>query len=199
MTRQTDDMMFAEDKYYIDKVLTGDESAFSFLVEKHKHMAYTLALRMVKIREDAEEVAQDAFVKAFYSLKNFRYESKFSTWLYKIIYHISITRLRKKQFEVISIDDDYYRNFDITETGHFLDQLSLKEQNGLIHKAIGRLSAEEGAHITLYYLGESSIKELATITGESKSNIKVKLYRARKKLWILLKNKFKDQTITQYE
>jgi len=192
-------MQYSDDKYYIDKVLQGDVHAFSYLVEKHKRMAYTLAFRVVKCREEAEEIAQDAFVKAYQSMSSFRFESKFSTWLYKIIYHLSISRLRKKQVENISIDGENNRTFDIMEADHFINQMSRHEQYNLIHEAIGRLNPDEGALITLYYLGEKSIKELKAITGDRESNIKVKLFRARKKLWDLLKNGFKDQIIELYD
>jgi RNA polymerase sigma-70 factor (ECF subfamily) len=162
-------------------------------------MAYTLALKLVQIPEDAEEIAQDGFVKAYQSLNQFKGESKFSTWLYKIIYHAAITRLRKKQMEIISIDDNQNRNFDVCETDHFLNQLTIEEQNNSVRIAIDRLPDEDRALITLYYLNECSVKEITTITSDSESNVKIKLFRARKKLWDLLKYRFKDQTIEQYE
>ncbi len=192
-------MEFRDDTYYINQVLRGNVNAFSFLVNKHKRMAYTLALKLVQIPEDAEEIAQDAFVKAYQSLKDFKGESKFTTWLYKIIYHTSISRLRKKQKDIISIDDDQNGNFDVRETDHFLTQLTIEEQNTLVRTAIDRLLDEERALITLYYMNECSIKEITSITGDGESNVKIKLFRARKKLWEMLKYRFKDQTIEQYE
>jgi len=174
-------------------------NAFSFLVEKHKRMAYTLALKLVQVPEDAEEIAQDGFVKAYQSLKQFKGESKFTTWLYKIIYHTAISRLRKKQMEIISMDNDQNRNFDVCETDHFLSQLTIEEQSVLVRTAVDRLPAEERALVTLYYLNECSVKEITNITGDSESNVKIKLFRARKKLWDLLKYRFKDQIIERYE
>jgi RNA polymerase sigma factor (sigma-70 family) len=191
-------MQFHDDTYYINKVLRGNVNNFSHLVEKHKRMAYTLALRLVNSPEDAEEIAQDAFVKAFQSLKDFKGESKFSTWLYKIVYHVAISKLRKKQLETYSINDDF-RNFDVTETDHFLNQMSIEEQNMLVRTAIEKLPADERAIITLYYLNENSVKEITSITSDSESNVKIKLYRARKRLWELLKYRFQDKTIEQYE
>jgi len=73
------------DEYYIDQTLNGNVNAFAFLVEKYKHMVYTLAIRIVKDREEAEEVSQDAFVKAFKNLDKFKGDSKFSTWIYKLL------------------------------------------------------------------------------------------------------------------
>ena len=191
-------MQFRDDTYYINKVLRGDVNAFSQLVEKHKRMAYTLALRLVSIPEDAEEIAQDAFIKAFQSLNDFKGESKFSTWLYKIVYHVSISRLRKKQMETISIDADF-RNFDVSETDHLLTRLSIEEQNTLVRTAIDRLPPDEKAIITLYYLNDSSVKEITGVTGDSEANVKIKLFRARKRLWELLKYRFQDKVIEQYD
>ena len=192
-------MEFRDDIYYINQVLHGNMNAFSFLVEKHKRMAYTLALKLVQVPEDAEEIAQDGFVKAYQSLKQFKGESKFTTWLYKIIYHTAISRLRKKQMEIISMDNDQNRNFDVCETDHFLSQLTIEEQSVLVRTAVDRLPAEERALVTLYYLNECSVKEITNITGDSESNVKIKLFRARKKLWDLLKYRFKDQIIERYE
>lgn len=192
-------MQLYDDKYYIERILRGDVQAFSHLVEKHKRMAYTISLKLVSIPEDAEEIAQDAFVKAFQSLGEFKGECKFSTWLYKIVYHLSISRLRKKTPEIISIDDEHYRNFDVKETDHFLTRLTLEEQNKMVHNAVNRLPAEDQALITLYYLNESTVKEITVITGDSESNVKIKLFRARKRLWELLKYNFKDQIIEQYD
>jgi RNA polymerase sigma-70 factor (ECF subfamily) len=191
-------MQFHDDTYYINKILRGDVNAFSQLVEKHKRMAYTLALRMVNSPEDAEEIAQDAFIKAFQSINDFKGESKFSTWLYKIVYHVSISRLRKKQLETISIDADF-RNFDVGETDHLLTQLTIEEQNTLVRTAIDRLPTDEKAIITLYYLNDSSVKEITGVTGDSEANVKIKLFRARKRLWELLKYRFHDKVIEQYD
>ena len=153
-------MKFRDDSYYITQVLHGNTNAFSFLVEKHKRMAYTLALRLVQVPEDAEDVAQDSFVKAFQALDNFKGESKFSTWLYKIIYNISIARLRKKQLKAVQIDDEQNRNFDVSETDDFLTRLTTEEQNAILRYAIDQLPAEEKALITLYYMNDSCIKEI---------------------------------------
>jgi RNA polymerase sigma factor (sigma-70 family) len=192
-------MEFRDDTYYINQVLHGNVNAFSYLVDKHKRMAYTLALKLIQIPEDAEEIAQDGFLKAYQSLGQFNGESKFTTWLYKIIYHTAISRLRKKQMEIVSIDDHQNRNFDVCETDHFLTQLTIEEQNKTVRIAVDRLPAEDRALITLYYLNECSVKEITAITSDSESNVKIKLFRARKKLWDLLKYRFKDQTIEQYE
>jgi RNA polymerase sigma factor (sigma-70 family) len=192
-------MRFHDDPYYITQVLQGNINAFSCLVEKYKRMAYTLALKLIQVPEDAEEIAQDGFVKAFQALDSFKGESKFSTWLYKIIYNLSMARLRKKQLKITSIDDDQNRDFDVCVTNDFLTKLTMEEQNVILRSALDQLPAEEKALITLYYMNDSTVKEITNITGDSESNVKIKLFRARKKLWELLKYSFRDKIIMAYE
>src|SRR6188768_2609141 len=96
----------SSDSELIDKVLGGDTAAFSDLVTRHQRYVFTLALRFTKSREDAEEIAQDCFVKAYRSLASFQRASKFTTWLYGIVYHTSMTFLRKKRLDIASIDNE---------------------------------------------------------------------------------------------
>ena len=88
-----------EDHILIEKVLAGDSNAFSGLIDRYKDMVYTLAIRIVKNNEDAEEVAQDSFIKAFEKLDSFKGSSKFSTWLYTIVYRTALTKVRKKKVD----------------------------------------------------------------------------------------------------
>ena len=92
------------DQIYIDKVLQGDTNAFAYLINKYKDMAYTIAIKIVKSHEDAEEVAQDSFLKAYEKLDSFKGNSKFSTWLYTIVYRNSITKIRKKKSLMFEIE-----------------------------------------------------------------------------------------------
>jgi RNA polymerase sigma factor (sigma-70 family) len=173
-------MSLKEDSYYISEVLSGNTSAYAKLVERYQSLAYTLALRMVKNSQDAEEIAQDAFVKAYASLKNFRGKSKFSTWLYRIIYNTSISMLRKKQVEMVKIDEKPEFTFNLVHHDN------LNEENEFtlkaLEKALEILDADERFLITLYYYKDVSVDEISEITGLSSSNVKVKLFRSRKKL-----------------
>jgi len=99
-------MEFLDDSFYIEKVINGDTSAYTNLVNKHKDMVYTIALRIARNHQDAEEIAQDVFLKAFQSLESFRQKSKFSTWLYRIVYNTAISKIRKKQPEVTALDEN---------------------------------------------------------------------------------------------
>ncbi len=183
------------DEYYIQQTLKGNLNAYTFLVEKYKHMVFTLSIRIVKNREEAEEIAQDVFVKAFKNLKNFKGDSKFSTWIYKISYYASldVLKLNKRQISSENIDSFKERNLGNTEDS--LKFLHDKERKKIINDALFKLSEEERVIITLYYFEEIPVKEIAKIVDLSEDNIKIKLFRSRKKLAGLLKNVIVPNTI----
>lgn len=188
-------MNYQEDSYYIKKVLQGDMASYAILIEKHKSMAFTIALRLVKNREDAEEIAQDAFLKAYSSLAGFKSDAKFSTWLFKIVYNTALSRLRKKQLDSTSLENTGEVIYEGSSVVDGLDSLHIKERKKIISEAVGRLKEEESIAITLFYLNENSIKEIEEITGYSNSNIKILLHRGRKKLLFELKKILKEETV----
>ncbi len=192
-------MQFQDDTYYIEKILLGDVNAFSYLVEKHKRLAYTFALKLIKSPEDAEEIAHDGFVKAYQSLKDFRQESKFTTWLYKIIFNLSVSWLRKKRLEFNSIDDGKFNTLNIAETENLFSSITNKEQSLMIRGAVDKLPDDERVVITLFYLNECAVRDITEITGFSESNVKVKLFRARKRLWEMLRFMYLDQNVKEYD
>ena len=176
-------MKFESDKYYIDKVLNNDISAYTMLIEKHKNMVFTVALRILKNREDAEEIAQDAFVKVFQSLKSFKNESKFSTWLYRIVYNAAISRTRKKQIETTGIDTNIVENYSVDDIIGESKKMSNDEQKQLISRILDKLEPEDNALIQLFYYQECSTEEIGIIMNLTQSNVKVKLHRLRKRLF----------------
>lgn len=188
-------MNYREDNFYISKVLQGNLSSFAILVEKHKGMAYTLALRIAKNQEDAEEIAQDAFMKVYNSLSTFKQDSKFTTWLYKIIYNTAISRFRKKHIDSYSMDESSIADSVHEQEDDGLDILHHQERKRIISMAISRLKEDEGVALTLFYLNENSIKEIEEITGFTDSNIKILLFRGRKKLLFELKKILKDEIV----
>lgn len=188
-------MNYREDSYYINRVIKGNLASYGVLVEKHKGLAYTLALRIAKNHEDAEEIAQDAFLKAYHSLNSFKQESKFSTWLYKIIYNTAISRFRKKHIESFSLEETATAETYTEERIDGLDALHQKERKRIISEAISRLKEEEGVVMTLFYLSENNIREIEEITGFSNSNIKILLHRGRKKLLLELKKILKEEIV----
>jgi RNA polymerase sigma-70 factor (ECF subfamily) len=188
-------MHFQEDQYYIDKTLDGDKHAFGKLIQKHEKYAYTLALRIVKNPEEAEEIAQDSFLKVFQRLKSFEGKSKFSTWLFKIIYHESIRRLRKtKQFH-ISLDQIQESEQNQAEFVDGMNSLLEKERKELIQNALEKLKPSEAAILTLFYLDEQSIKEIEQITNLTEGNIKILLHRGRKSMLGILNKNFDPKMI----
>ena len=170
------------DQIYIDKVLLGDANAFAYLINKYKDMVYTISIKIVKSHEDAEEVAQDSFLKAYEKLDSFKGNSKFSTWLYTIVYRNSITKIRKKKVATSDIDEYVIDNYSEGSEFPQLEAIKNGEQQKYVREAIGRLPEKDALLITLFYMNESSVEEIEQITNLTQSNIKVKLFRARKKL-----------------
>lgn len=167
--------------------MNGDSRAFGVLVERYQDFVFTVVLRIVKVREEAEEVAQDTFIKAFESLNGYRGESKFSTWIYSIAYRKALDRLRKNnRMKPVELIEDITEN-NLTSIENALEYLEQKERNEIIAKCVAELPEKEAAIITFYYFEEQSVREIAAITNMTEDNIKVKLYRSRKKLFTLLK------------
>lgn len=161
---------------YRERVKKGDTASFQFLVEKYQDLVYSVALKVVKNSNDAQDAAQEGFIKAYQQLYKFEGKSKFSTWLYTIVYRAAIDRLNKRSF--LSISDDYEETDDSTPATMLADQ----EQSLIIKRAVDMLPASESLIITLFYMNECSVKEIAMITGFTETNIKVKMFRAKKTL-----------------
>jgi RNA polymerase sigma factor (sigma-70 family) len=170
-------MTDTQEQQYIEQVLDGNVNAYEHLVNRHKGMVHTIAMRIVRNQEDAEEVTQDTFLKAFQKLSTFKGGSKFSTWLYRITYNVAA-----------DMEDETLANLDLNSTSDTLDGLKKEEQKRYIDSAIEQLPEDQSLILTLFYLNENSIEEIVEITKMTASNVKVKLHRARKKLLGLLEN-----------
>lgn len=175
-----------EDKHDIERVLNGDVNAFTSLVRRHQNWVFTIALRITGNREDAEEIAQDVFLKAYRSLKTYKGSSKFSTWLYSIAYNTAISKTRKKKITSSALEDAVVENYTENEIIEDLSVLSKDEQMLYAEKVMDRLSPESYLMVKLFYLNGNSTEEISAITGLSLSNVKVKLHRTRKKMYQLL-------------
>ena len=145
-------MSSTKDQIYIDKVLQGNTSSYNYLVNNYKDMVYTIAIKIVRNREDAEEVAQDSFIKAFQKLNSFKGESKFSTWLYTIVYRTAISKIRKKTIEITDIDDFVMENHSVDFSFPQMDLLKAEEQKKYVKYAIDSLPELDALLITLFYL-----------------------------------------------
>lgn len=171
------------DNELISKVLSGDHQAYAGLVNRYQNYVFTLTLRMLKNREDAEEVAQDVFIKAFKYLADFRGASKFSTWLYTIVNNTCISFLRKKKLEIHSLDNEkVFEVADSMDSGFRANLVEQKSRQSMVHNAIGLLGPDDAEIITLFYKSEQSLEEIAQILGLEVNTAKVRLHRARTRL-----------------
>lgn len=185
-------MKFEDDSFYIDQVKSGDVNAYTFLVEKHKDMVFTVAMKIAGNKEDAEEIAQDAFVKAYQSLDNFLHKAKFTTWIYRIVYNTAISKLRKKKLDKVTLQPEITETYTLDEIVENLDYYNVDEQKQMVDFAMGLLEPQEKLIISLYYLNDMPVDEIAEITGLSNSNVKVKLFRIRNKMQSALKNQLQE-------
>lgn len=172
-----------EDQIYITQVLEGRTEAFSVLVDRYKDLAYTIALRVARNTEDAEEIAQDGFLKAYNQLHTFKGSAKFSTWLYAIVYRTAISKMRKKKLDVVDVDDYVFEQQGSVTEAPQLEELTAEERKRYISQALKRLPELDALLISLYYIHERSIDEIQEITRLTESNVKVKLHRGRKQLY----------------
>lgn len=159
-------------KELIKKAKDGDIQALNKLINNHKELAYSIALKHLKNKNDAEDIVQDSFIIVLKSIKDFRNEAKFSTWLYRIIYHECLKELKNRNTII-----EYMPQFIEIE-----NEETFFEEKINIKNLLKTLKPNEYSVITLFYLKEKSIEEIAKITSLSKANIKVLLHRARHKL-----------------
>lgn len=188
MTQEITDLML------IEKILNGQTDQYSLLVKRHQRFVFTLALRFAKNREDAEEIAQDCFIKAYKALGTFKQTSKFSTWLYTITYTTAMTFLRKKQLDTLSISDDQtFIQLENHTSGFMANGYEKIDSYKFLNQAITQLATDDAAIITLFYQGEQSLEEIGITLGMASNTIKVKLHRARQRLKEKLQYLLKDE------
>ena len=171
-------MLEQDDMIYIKRTLAGDTAAFSVLVEHYQSLVFSVVMRMVRQLQDAEDVAQDVFVKAYTSLAGFRAESRFSTWLCRIAYTtaVSYTRRQRPDRAGIEIQNEH----DVCEADD--EHCQHEERLQQLQRLLAKLPPDEATLLTLYYQHEKTVDELASITGLSVANVKIRLHRIRKKL-----------------
>lgn len=179
--------MKENEQHIIAAILAGKTDRFSYFLEQYGQQVFHLIVRMVTSQEDAEELTQDCFMKAFNHLSSFNGNSSFSTWLYRIAYNTALSFLRKETArQEIRITEQLWNTLSDEE----VDQTLNTEDTLLIEKLqqlIKQLSPEEQAILTFYYEEEKTTQEIGYILHLSESNTKVKLHRIRKKLSILMK------------
>lgn len=175
-------MTYKGDIIYIEQVLAGNSNSFSYIVDRHKDKAFNLAFRICGNREEAEEIAQDSFMKAYRSLGSFKMKSSFATWLYRIVYNTAISNVRVKKKGVLSLEDFPADATDFIGTNTTEEEAESEYRKSIVNFALQKLSEEERGLITLFYYEEMDSDEISEVTGIGKPNIKVKLFRARQKM-----------------
>ncbi|MFP4845527.1 RNA polymerase sigma factor [Winogradskyella sp. PE311] len=184
-----------EEKILIEAINNGDTRAYAQLVDRYKDLVYTLALRMLKHKEEAEEVAQDTFIKVFKSLKRFKGDSKFSTWIYRVAYNTCLDNIKKnkKYLNNVTIDEFTFNKLDSIDNA--LDNIIKEEKHTLIKNCIHKLPEDSSALLTLFYFEELSLDEISKIINVESNTVKVKLFRARKKLTVILEQYLQPKTV----
>ena len=171
------------DNEIISRVLRGEQSLYADLVKRYQNFVFTITLRYTTSREDAEEIAQDVFVKAYRSLADFRGESRFTTWLYTIVTTTCITFLRKKKLDVHSLDNErVLATAENMDSGFRANQVEQKSRAQMVNEAIKLLSPDDAKLITLFYKGEQSLEEIGQIMALESNTVEVRLHRARQRL-----------------
>ena len=192
-------MAINSDYYYIKKILEGDSISFGVIVERYQNMVFTLALKMLKHREESEEVSQDTFIKIYKSLSKFNGESKFSTWIYRIAYNTCLDRIKKNSKYNNDVEINDVTSNEIFQASTIFDSLENKERSIIIKECMDKLPEEERVIMHLFYFEELSLKEIVEIVSMTEGNIKVKLFRARKKLFSIFKESVEPEIYNSYE
>ena len=182
-----------EDQEIIESVKKGNHSDYALLIDRYKNKAFSMLTRMLKNKMEAEEVLQDCFMKAFKGLNNFKGDSKFSTWFYKIAYNSALSRLsvqkRKTEMEMTSVEDHYNLLSDYDDNITEQKDLSL-----YIKEMVEKLPANYASVISMFYLESLSCEEISEVMGTSVNNVKVMLHRSRSALKdIMIKNNYTEE------
>ncbi len=188
-------MRHLSDIEIIDSINRGNVSDFSLIVERYKDKAFSLLKRLLKNELDAEEALQDSFLKVYNSLKNFRKDSQFSTWIYKIVFNTGLTVLsskkRKIEQQMSSIDEEF-------ELSGYNNEVYAASENvrEYILKMVDQLPIRNALVVILFYMDGMSLNEISQVLGISLVNTKVLLHRSRNALKdLLLKHNYQEEML----
>lgn len=183
-----------EECKFVAAAKNGDSDSFGILCTQSAGMVYNIARRIMPTKEDAEDVVQEAFQLAFTHLKNFKGDSRFSTWLTRIVTNAALMRLRKNYvLRELPLDESsesqwHLSRFDVGDQGLNPEQLYVKkEHHRMLCKAVNELTPGMRKAIELRELDERSTEETARMMGISVSSVKGRVFHARRKLYRLLK------------
>ena len=175
-------MLTNKENQIISEIRRGNTRAFSDLVDAYKDLVFTLSLRMLGHREEAEEVSQDVFIKVYKSLPSFKGDSKLSTWIYRIAYNTCLDRIKKIKKKRIHVDMGHADRIDYADLDTAFHKMVAVERSQLIEQCLSKLSAEDAGVLTLFYLEEKNLQEIEKATNLPVNTVKVRLFRARKRL-----------------
>ena len=171
---------------YLRRILEGETHLFSFVVERYSRPVFALIVRIAPSKEDAEELTQDVLLKVFRKLHTFKGECSFSTWLFRIAYNSAVSATRKKKTVFPPIDESLLERAADSSVNDLLEKEDDEKLLRHLEVAVSRLNTEERALISLFYYQEMPISEIAGVLELTIENVKVKLHRTRKKLYILI-------------
>lgn len=168
----------------IGRARSGDCDAFAELVNQHQRFVYNLAFRVVGNEHEAEDLAQEAFVRAWMALPNFREQSRFSTWLYRIVTNLCYNRLPRLRRELTDLGDDSLAELPYEDPKAVDPDLSVEadERRAFLHHQIDRLPESHRLLITLRYQQELSYEEIAGVVNLPLGTVKTGLFRAKERL-----------------
>ena len=171
-----------DDAELVQRCLAGEERAYGLLLRKYKRPVFSLVYRMVRQREEAEELASEAFFKAFRALASYDPEQPFSSWIFKISSNLSIDWLRKRKLETSSLDDEdsVWEVPDERPTAE--EALERRQTMRIVEEAIGKLAPDYRVVVLLRHHEERSYEEIADILGLPLGTVKIRLFRAREEL-----------------
>lgn len=169
----------SEEHLLVESAQRGDQTAFAELVALYQTPVYNLAFRMLGQAEDAEDAAQETFLRAYAQLRRFRADRPFATWLLSIGAHYCIDRLRARRFRWLSLEDEGLEEVLPSDQPEPDEELLRRENEREIVRLLERLSPPNRLVVVLRYWYDQSIEEIAATTGDSPGAVKVRLHRAR--------------------
>ena len=185
----------SEDRALIARVQRGDASAFNDLIIKYEKVVFNFAFRLTQNYDDANDVAQDAFIRAYNAIQNFRGDAAFSTWLFRITTNVFLDERKRKKAHPQQSLDEYTTNEDQREGMQIEDPgptpedvVTANERQRILVKAIQALPEYQRTMVVLYHLQQKSYEEIAEIMNLPLGTVKSRLNRAR----LALKEKLQD-------
>ncbi len=183
-----------DDKTLVSQVLDGDMQAFRSLITRHERLVLHMVARLIKNREEQEELCQDVFLKVYDKLREFQFQSKLSTWIATIAYRHAINALRKHklQWSEIPEDESFTAHFVTVENPESI--VEDQDMDSFVLRLVDQLPAQYKLVLTLYHVEAMNYQEIGEITGMPEGTVKSYLFRARNLLKEKVKGKLKSET-----